>query len=96
MTTPTLATACGACRHTLNFHQAGRCTVRGCPCHRYTTADLSVLLPLQQLIDRTIREAPLRPGNPHDLDRLTADLTLRVCAWVGRHVLPATPPETTP
>lgn len=53
-----------------------------------TDADYAVLLPLQKLIDRTIRTTPVRAGNPHDLDRLTADLTLRVCAWVGRNVLP--------
>lgn len=57
-------------------------------------ADYAVLLPLQQLIDRTIRNTPVRAGNPADLDRLTADLTLRVCVWVGRHVLPTTPPES--
>lgn len=97
MTTPTLATPCGACTHTLNWHTGSdACTVRACPCRRFTTADYALLLPLQQLIDRTIRQAPLRPGNPHDLDRLTADLTLRVCAWVGRNVLPATTPEATP
>lgn len=59
-------------------------------------ADYAVLLPLQQLIADVIRTTPVRAGNPHDLDRLTADLTLRVCVWVGRHVLPATSPEPKP
>lgn len=58
--------------------------------------DLAVLLPLQQLIDQTIRTTPVRAGNPHDLDRLTADLTLRVCVWVARNVLPTATPETAP
>lgn len=58
--------------------------------------DLAALLPLQQLIDRTIRETPVRPGNPYDLEHLSATLTLRVCVWVGRNVLPATTPEPTP
>jgi hypothetical protein len=53
-----------------------------------TDADYAELLPLQRLIDRTIRETPVRAGNPADLDHLSATLTLRVCVWVGRNVLP--------
>lgn len=94
MTGPTLATDCGACRHTLNWHQANRCRVKSCPCVGFTDADLSVLLPLQQLIDRTLRNTPVRAGHPADMDRLSALLTVNVCAWIGRNVLPTTTPES--
>ena len=60
-----------------------------------TEADYALLLPLQQLIDQTIRTTPIRAGNPYDLDRLTATLTLRVCVWIGRNVLPCAQPEPT-
>lgn len=51
-----------------------------------TDADLAVLLPLQHLIDQIVRSTPIGAT-----EKLAADLTVHTAAWVGRHVLPATP-----
>jgi hypothetical protein len=55
-----------------------------------TPADeLAVLAPLATLIEKTIRDTPIRMG-PGGTDDLTAQLTVKTCVWVGKNVLPRT------
>jgi hypothetical protein len=53
------------------------------------TAELAVLAPLATLIEKTIRDTPIRMG-PGGTDDLTAQLTVKTCVWVGKNVLPRT------
>jgi hypothetical protein len=54
-----------------------------------TDTDLATLQPLAALIEKTIRDTPIRMG-PGGTDDLTAQLTLKTCVWVGKNVLPRT------
>jgi hypothetical protein len=55
-----------------------------------TPADeLAVLAPLATLIEKTIRDTPIRMS-PGGTDDLTAQLTVKTCVWVGKNVLPRT------
>jgi hypothetical protein len=51
--------------------------------------DLRALLPLQQLIDETIRTTPVMIGGR--TDDLSALIAVRVAVWVGKNVLPTKP-----
>ncbi|HEY9408466.1 MAG TPA: hypothetical protein VIP77_02700 [Jiangellaceae bacterium] len=53
------------------------------------TEELAVLAPLASLIEKTIRDTPIRMG-PGGTDDLTAQLTVKTCVWVGKNVLPRT------
>jgi len=48
-------------------------------------ADLAVLKPLQDLIERIVRSTPIGAT-----EQLAAELTVRTAAWVGKNVLPRT------
>ncbi|MEU5979406.1 NUDIX hydrolase [Streptomyces sp. NPDC047315] len=50
----------------------------------------AALAPLAALIADTVRSTPIHLG-PGGTDRLTAELTVRASAWIGRNVLPRTP-----
>lgn len=54
-----------------------------------TDANLAVLAPLMKLIEDTVRSTPIRLG-PGGTDDLSAKLTVRTAAWVGKNVLPRT------
>lgn len=54
-----------------------------------TDTDLATLQPLAALIEKTIRDTPIRMG-PGGTDDLTAQLTVKTCVWVGKNVLPRT------
>ncbi|MFJ8798466.1 NUDIX hydrolase [Streptomyces sp. NPDC102487] len=59
------------------------------PTNTAAEADLLGLVPLASLIEKTIRDTPIRMG-PGGTDDLTAQLTVKTCVWVGKNVLPRT------
>lgn len=49
--------------------------------------DLTELVPLAQLVEKIVRETPIRLG-PGGTDHLAAELTVRTAVWIGKNVLP--------
>jgi hypothetical protein len=54
-----------------------------------TDPDLAELAPLASVIARTLRDTPVRLGNPDLLPDLVGALTAAVAVYIGREVLPA-------
>ncbi|MFF9199996.1 hypothetical protein ACF09L_32795 [Streptomyces sp. NPDC014779] len=53
-----------------------------------TNPDLAALGPLASVIARTLRDTPIRLGDPGAASDLVGALTVAVAAYVGREVLP--------
>ncbi|MFG3349538.1 hypothetical protein ACGF1Z_31330 [Streptomyces sp. NPDC048018] len=53
-----------------------------------TDPDLAELAPLAQVIARTLRDTPIRLGDPDTTPTLVGALTVAVAAYIGAEVLP--------
>lgn len=54
-----------------------------------TNPDLAELGPLSRVIARTLRDTPIRLGDPDTTPGLVGALTVAVAAYIGREVLPS-------